>query len=250
MQTAIHNDNQRIHPPLFIPIGLRPNKKASSTIRSHGSFVDIPTITSHHSWKWHTLLVKEFLDIIGAFLILLFTLPLMASIAVAIKLSSAGPVFYRSRRVGRCGEVFTCYKFRTMIVDAEHYQEVLRKQNERSGPFFKIANDPRVTQFGRFLRKFSLDELPQLWNVLRGDMSLVGPRPHPLDDVLRYQSEHLRRLDVTPGMTGLWQVTARRDPSFHTNMVLDLQYINNRSLWLDLKILAKTVSAVLEGTGS
>jgi len=122
-----------------------------------------------------------------------------------------------------------------MVVGADEQKDELRNGNERNGPFFKLADDPRVTPLGRWLRKLSLDEIPQLWNVLRGDMSLVGPRPHPVDDYERYNIEHLRRLDVKPGLTGLWQVTARRDPSFDTNMALDLEYIENWSLWLDLK---------------
>jgi lipopolysaccharide/colanic/teichoic acid biosynthesis glycosyltransferase len=125
----------------------------------------------------------------------------------------------------------------------------LRNANERNGPFFKMENDPRITRCGRWLRKYSLDELPQLWNVLRGDMSLVGPRPHPVDDFERYTLENLRRLDVKPGITGLWQVTARRDPSFDTNMALDLEYIENWSLRLDLQVLLRTLLVVVEGDG-
>jgi len=126
----------------------------------------------------------------------------------------------------------------------------LRKQNERNGPVFKIENDPRITRSGRWLRKFSVDELPQLVNVLLGDMSLVGPRPHPLDDCERYTIEHLRRLDVKPGMTGLWQISARSDPSFDTNMTLDLKYIENWSLRMDLGILLRTIPSVLRAEGS
>jgi lipopolysaccharide/colanic/teichoic acid biosynthesis glycosyltransferase len=129
-------------------------------------------------------------------------------------------------------------------------KESLRDRNEREGPFFKIGNDPRVTRLGKFLRKSSLDEVPQLWNVLVGDMSLVGPRPHPLDDYSQYSLEHLRRLEVKPGITGLWQVTARQDPSFETNMGLDLEYIENWSLWFDLRILARTIPAILRAEGN
>jgi lipopolysaccharide/colanic/teichoic acid biosynthesis glycosyltransferase len=136
-----------------------------------------------------------------------------------------------------------------MIAEADAQKDTLRKTNERNGPFFKMENDPRITRCGRWLRKFSIDELPQLLNVLRGEMSLVGPRPHPVDDFERYTLEHLRRLDVKPGVTGLWQVTARRDPSFDTNMVLDLEYIENWSSWLDFNILLRTIPAVLEGGG-
>jgi lipopolysaccharide/colanic/teichoic acid biosynthesis glycosyltransferase len=136
-----------------------------------------------------------------------------------------------------------------MVADADAQKDQLRKTNDRSGPFFKMQNDPRVTRCGRWLRKYSIDELPQLVNVLFGDMSLVGPRPHPIDDCERYRVEHLRRLDVKPGVTGLWQVTARCDPSFDTNMALDLAYIENWSLRSDLQILLRTISVVFEGNG-
>jgi len=136
-----------------------------------------------------------------------------------------------------------------MVNDANHMKDDLRQRNQRAGPFFKIAEDPRLTRFGKILRRYSLDELPQLWNVLLGDMSLVGPRPHPVDDYAQYDLDHRRRLDVTPGITGLWQVTARRDPSFERNMTLDLEYIEKWSLWLDLRILWQTFSVVLKGTG-
>jgi len=136
-----------------------------------------------------------------------------------------------------------------MVSHADEMKELLREGNERSGPFFKLSDDPRITRVGRYLRRYSLDELPQLWNVMVGDMSLVGPRPHPLDDVAGYEIEHLARLDVTPGITGLWQVTARRDPSFHRGMELDREYIRTWSLGLDLKILFRTVTAVVCGSG-
>jgi lipopolysaccharide/colanic/teichoic acid biosynthesis glycosyltransferase len=137
-----------------------------------------------------------------------------------------------------------------MVEDADQKQVALRRKNERVGATFKMTNDPRVTAVGRFLRRYSLDELPQLWNVLRGDMSLVGPRPHPLQDVQRYEPADFKRLEITPGLTGLWQVTARRDPSFRRNIALDLEYIERRSFWVDLSILYKTIFAVIEGTGA
>jgi lipopolysaccharide/colanic/teichoic acid biosynthesis glycosyltransferase len=177
------------------------------------------------------------------------TFPLMAVIAMLIKLTSPGQALYRAQRVGLKGRRFSCYKFRTMVSDADELKDGLRAKNERQGPCFKLAADPRITCVGRWLRRYSLDELPQLWNVLRGEMSMVGPRPHPLDDFSRYRLDHLRRLDVTPGITGLWQVTARRDPSFQRNMSLDLEYIEHWSLGMDLRILWKTVFVVLRGTG-
>jgi lipopolysaccharide/colanic/teichoic acid biosynthesis glycosyltransferase len=128
-------------------------------------------------------------------------------------------------------------------------KENLRASNERQGPFFKMTDDPRITRAGKFLRRYSLDELPQLWNVVQGEMSLVGPRPHPLDDFERYDLADLQRLDVPPGLTGLWQITARRDPSFERGLALDLEYIRNWTLWNDFRILYKTVSVVLHGSG-
>jgi lipopolysaccharide/colanic/teichoic acid biosynthesis glycosyltransferase len=159
-------------------------------------------------------------------------------------------VLFSALRAGRKGQQFKCHKFRTMAANAEDGKEKLRSHNQREGPTFKIADDPRITRVGKWLRRYSLDELPQLWNVFKGEMSLVGPRPHPLDDCARYKLEHLRRLDVTPGITGLWQVTARRSPSFHINMALDLEYIEKWSLWMDLRILMRTIAVVFQGTGS
>ena len=195
------------------------------------------------------LAAKRLIDVILAAGALFLAAPPLILLAILIKFDSPGPVLYVSDRVGRKGRRFRCYKIRTMIADADQWKDKLRGANERQGPFFKLANDPRVTQVGRWLRRSSLDELPQLINVIRGEMSLVGPRPHPLDDYVLYSIEHLRRLDVSPGLTGLWQVTARSDPSFETNMALDLEYIENWSLGLDLKILVKTIPAVLRAEG-
>ena len=187
------------------------------------------------------MFAKRTIDVCLASIGLLLAAPLSAAIAFLIRLDSAGPVFYSSDRVGRKGRVFTCHKFRTMVPNADELKDSLREKNERQGPFFKMSDDPRITPLGKFLRKYSLDELPQLWNVLLGDMSLVGPRPHPVDDFNRYSLDHLRRLEVKPGITGLWQVTARRDPSFDTSMRLDLEYIENWNLRLDLEIMMRTL---------
>jgi len=195
------------------------------------------------------LAVKRALDIAIAASMLIVTTPILLLAAILVRLDSPGPVLYLAERVGRKGLKFRCYKLRTMVAGADQEKENLRRANERHGPFFKIENDPRITRLGRWLRKTSLDELPQLWNVLRGDMSLVGPRPHPVDDCALYSLEHLRRLDVTPGLTGLWQVTERCNPSFEKNLALDLEYIENWSLGLDLKILLKTIPAVLRADG-
>jgi exopolysaccharide biosynthesis polyprenyl glycosylphosphotransferase len=212
---------------------------------------DFPVMEIH----WRSIpnmgvFVKRVLDIVISLMGLIICLPLLGVLAIWIVLDAPGAVFYHSRRVGKKGRVFTCYKLRTMVLNADELKESLRCRNEREGPFFKIGNDPRITRSGKFLRKYSLDELPQLWNVLKGDMSLVGPRPHPLDDYKQYDLDHLRRLEVKPGITGLWQVTARQDPSFERNMKLDLAYIENWTLGLDLKLLLKTSWVVLRGEGA
>jgi lipopolysaccharide/colanic/teichoic acid biosynthesis glycosyltransferase len=195
------------------------------------------------------LLLKRIMDLVLSSIAIVLTWPLMLVIAIAVKLESPGPAIYPSPRAGERGQKFLCYKFRTMIEGADALKESLRPLNQRQDPFFKIEDDPRVTRLGRFLRKYSLDELPQFWNTLKGDMSLVGPRPHPVDDYVRYSPEHHRRLDVKPGITGLWQVTARTNPSFETTMLLDLEYMEHWSLLLDCKILMRTVPAVLAGEG-
>jgi exopolysaccharide biosynthesis polyprenyl glycosylphosphotransferase len=195
------------------------------------------------------LLLKRVVDVVGAAIALVLLSPLLSLIAILIKVDSRGAVLYCADRGGRKGRLFRCYKFRTMVSNADELKDQLRCNNEREGPFFKVKADPRITRVGRYLRRYSLDELPQFWNVLMGHMSLVGPRPHPLDDVAGYEIEHLARLDVTPGLTGLWQVTARRDPSFRRGMELDREYIRRWSLGLDLKILLRTVQAVVCGSG-
>ncbi len=181
---------------------------------------------------------------------LILAAPLLALAAVWIRLDSRVPVLYSALRVGKKGKKFHCYKLRTMVVGADAQKEKLRGENERNGPCFKMENDPRMTRCGRWLRKYSIDELPQFVNVVKGEMSLVGPRPHPVDDYERYDLEHLRRLDVKPGVTGPWQVKARQDPSFDKAMLLDLDYIENWSLRKDLRILLKTIPVIVRANGS
>ena len=212
--------------------------------------IPIPQTTLQQREQRWGLAVKRAVDIILGSVLAIASLPLMGGIAIAIKLDSRGSVLYRAPRVGRKGRPFVCYKFRTMHPGADGEKALLRVRNERQGAFFKLSSDPRVTGLGQWLRRYSLDELPQLWNVLRGEMSLVGPRPHPLDDVERYAGEDFRRLDFTPGITGLWQVVARNDPSFSRCVALDVDYIRRWSLLLDLQILGKTLPAVLRGTGT
>jgi len=214
-------------------------------------FGDTPVLTlCEEQIPLFGLLLKRIVDVLFSGTALVLTAPVLAAIALAIKLDSPGPVLYRAPRLGLKGRRFLCYKFRTMVTDADKLKEKLRERNEREGAFFKMADDPRVTRVGKALRCYSLDELPQLWNVLRGEMSLVGPRPHPLDDVQRYQLEDLQRLEVTPGLTGLWQITARCDPSFERSMALDREYIGHWSLGMDFWILCKTVGTVLRGEGA
>jgi exopolysaccharide biosynthesis polyprenyl glycosylphosphotransferase len=212
---------------------------------------EVPVITLHHEPLPDTaLLLKRLLDVIGAVFGLVFASPLMVLVALLIRLDSPGPVIYSAERTGVKGRRFRCYKFRSMVTDAAHLKEDLRARNQRQGPIFKLDDDPRITRIGRILRRYSLDELPQLWNVLRGEMSLVGPRPHPVDEVNHYELQHFRRLDVKPGITGLWQITARGCPSFELNMHLDLTYIENWTLRLDLRILAKTLRVVFAPEGA
>jgi exopolysaccharide biosynthesis polyprenyl glycosylphosphotransferase len=196
------------------------------------------------------LAAKRALDVALGCVGLVLSAPIVGIAAIWIAVDSPGPFFYSALRVGRKGKKFRCYKLRTMVAGADMAKEELRRSNERNGPFFKMEKDPRITRCGVWLRRFSVDELPQLLNVILGDMSLVGPRPHPLDDFELYEAEDLRRLDVKPGVTGLWQVTARRDPSFETNMALDLEYIERWSLALDARILLKTLPVVLRAEGN
>ncbi|OAM88346.1 hypothetical protein AW736_19450 [Termitidicoccus mucosus] len=198
-----------------------------------------------------SLLVKRIADLAAAAVLLLVLSPLFALIAAAIAVTSRGPVIFRQQRAGLNGRAFTLFKFRSMRAGAERERDALDAQNEMRGPVFKIAGDPRLTPLGRFLRRHGLDELPQLWNVLRGEMSLVGPRPLPLYEVGRFDNDaHRRRLSVRPGLTCLWQVSGRNDiADFDEWVRLDLAYIDNWSLFLDAKILLATIPVVLLGKG-
>jgi exopolysaccharide biosynthesis polyprenyl glycosylphosphotransferase len=195
-------------------------------------------------------LIKRTIDIVFSAMALVLGAPLMALIALMIKMESPGPVLFRQERVGKNGHRFELYKFRSMIQGAEAQQEALRALNEADGPLFKIREDPRVTRLGKWLRRLSLDELPQFYNVLRGDMSLIGPRPPLPAEVEQYQEWHKRRLEVSPGITGLWQVSGRSELTFDEMALLDIYYIENWSLSLDTKILWQTVPRVLFGSGA
>ncbi len=196
------------------------------------------------------LATKRALDVVLSALALLVLSPLFLAVAIAIRLDSPGPVFFRQRRVGMNGREFTLLKFRSMYQDAQARLDALRARNEVSGPVFKMKDDPRVTRVGRFIRRTSVDELPQFWNVLRGQMSVVGPRPPIPSEVEQYERRHLRRLSVKPGITCTWQVSGRSSIGFDRWMELDLSYIDNWSLWHDVKILARTIPAVLTGRGA
>ena len=198
---------------------------------------------------WNYIL-KRILDLLLTFVACLLTLPIMALIALAIRLDSPGPIIYQQLRVGKQGKVFACYKFRSMVHDADQRRHEIAGLNEASGPLFKVRNDPRLTRVGRLIRRFSLDELPQLYNVLRGEMSVVGPRPNLPREVAAYQEWHKKRLTASPGITGLWQVSGRSDLTFDEMVLLDIYYVENWSMALDFHILLRSIPAVLRARGA
>jgi exopolysaccharide biosynthesis polyprenyl glycosylphosphotransferase len=205
------------------------------------------TFASPPPWQ---LALKRLLDVVVSAALLVVLSPLFLLIALAIKLDSKGPVLYRWKVVGQGGRPFTGYKFRTMVVNADRLKEQLLAQNEMKGPVFKLKADPRVTGVGRILRKFSLDELPQLWSVFKGDMSLVGPRPPLQGEYAQFTEYQKQKLAVKPGITCLWQISGRNEiRNFDDWVRLDLEYIQTWSLWLDFKILLLTIPAVVRGTG-
>ena len=215
----------------------------------YGHPVMVFRTTPGASWEG---IIKQLIDRAGALVALVILSPLLLLCALVVKLASPGPVLFRQQRSGLNGKPFTLYKFRTMVTNAEQLKHELAAMNEMTGPVFKLTNDPRITRFGKFLRKFSIDEWPQFYNVLRGEMSLVGPRPLPVDEVKRFSDmAHRRRLSVKPGLTCLWQISGRNNVNEFQDWVrLDLEYIDNWSLWLDLKILFRTVPVVLVGSGA
>jgi exopolysaccharide biosynthesis polyprenyl glycosylphosphotransferase len=198
-------------------------------------------------WDWA---VKRGFDLVMSALVVVVGLPVWALIALAIKLDSRGPVLFVDRRIGVGEQEFAMLKFRTMVANAPRLQAGLEPENEAEGALFKIRDDPRVTRVGRFLRRFSLDEIPQVLNVLKGEMSLVGPRPLPLRDYRLLEDWHRRRYGVLPGMTGLWQISGRSGLTFDELVRLDFTYIENWSIWLDISIIVKTIPAVLTRRGA
>ena len=194
--------------------------------------------------------LKRIIDIIISTVLLIILLPIFIFIVLLVKVTSKGPLIYKWHVIGKDGKPFTGYKFRTMILNADYLKTSLLKSNEMTGPVFKMKYDPRITKVGKFLRKYSLDELPQLWSVLKGEMSLVGPRPAGPKEWSQYEEWQKRKLSVTPGMTCLWQINGRNEVhEFDEWVKLDLEYIDNWSLWLDFEIILKTIPAVLKGTG-
>ena len=185
--------------------------------------------------------IKRTIDIVCSFVGILVLSPLFIVIAIIIKLTSKGPVFFSQKRVGKHGREFDMYKFRSMVVNAEELKEKLAAQNEMSGPMFKMKDDPRVTKVGKFIRKTSIDELPQLWNILKGDMSLVGPRPSLPKEVAQFDEWMYKRLEVKPGLTCYWQVSGRNNIDFEDWMKLDIRYVEERNFWIDIMLIFKTV---------
>jgi exopolysaccharide biosynthesis polyprenyl glycosylphosphotransferase len=217
------------------------------------SYLDqIPLLTFYTSLRTPLeMFIKRGMDIVIAIVGLMLTAILFPWIAFMIRRQSPGPVLFKQRRVGENGRIFSCYKFRTMVVDAESQKEKLRAQNQMQGPLFKLENDPRIFPFGSFLRKSSLDELPQFFNILRGDMSVVGTRPPTPDEVERYEAHYRRRLSIRPGLTGLWQVSGRNEiRDFEDVLKLDLRYIDSWSIWLDIRIVARTIWTALTKKGA
>ena len=212
---------------------------------------DVPVIDLYSSPKMNLqFIIKRVLDIFVSMILLVLFAPIVAVICLLIKITSKGPIHFKQTRLGYNGRPFSCIKFRTMVEDAEKFKDELIAFNEMDGPVFKMKNDPRITKMGSFLRKTSLDELPQLINVLKGEMSLVGPRPPLPEEVNLYDLKDRRRLSMKPGITCLWQINGRNTISFEKWMELDRKYIDQWSLWLDLKILLKTIPAVLKGSGA
>jgi exopolysaccharide biosynthesis polyprenyl glycosylphosphotransferase len=239
---------ERVGIPITYPADIFTHARTAPRLVTNGRAPVIAFSTSAHG---RLAGLKRGIDLLGALLGLIVFGPLMLLIACTVKATSPGPVFFAQMRCGRNKRHLKMYKFRTMIADAEVQQVALEARNEAAGPVFKIRSDPRLTPVGAFLRRSSIDELPQLWNVLRGDMSLVGPRPLPLRDVQRFSDSWLmRRFSVPPGMTGLWQVSGRSARPWDDWIALDLAYVDRWSFWLDLEILALTIPAVLTGKGA
>jgi len=224
-------------------------RPAIAPVTGYTAAAALPHVTPPES-GFYLRFGKRLIDVLGSLVAMVVLAPLMALVALLVKIESRGPVFYRSYRIGKNGRPFVFLKFRSMWDGADRHRKQLTHLNEVDGPVFKISRDPRVTTIGRILRVTSLDEIPQFFNVLSGDMSLVGPRPPIPEEVEQYEPWQLRRLDVKPGITCLWQISGRSTLSFREWMRLDLEYIKHRSFWLDLRILLRTIPAVLSREGA
>ena len=237
---------------IAVHTGIAKNGTAQGGYKQIEKIGDYTVVTSSVNYaNTSALLVKRGMDIVGGLVGCLFTLIIMIFVGPMIYIASPGPIFFAQERIGRNGRKFKMYKFRSMYMDAEERKKELMAQNEMNGLMFKMQDDPRITKVGKFIRKTSIDELPQFFDVLRGDMSLVGTRPPTLDEYKQYESHHKRRLSMKPGITGLWQVSGRSDiEDFEDVVKLDVQYIDNWSLWGDIKILFKTVWVVFAGRGA
>jgi len=233
-----------------VPSAANSSSTATSELPMRASDHVLPGIPIEPELGFYRRYGKRCIDISAAGVALVLCLPIFALIALAIRIEGAGAIFYCSSRVGRGGRCFRFYKFRSMIPGADRRRDTLLHSNEVDGPVFKMAEDPRITRVGRFLRRTSLDELPQLWNVVRGDMSLVGPRPPIPQEVVQYEPWQRRRLSVRPGLTCLWQISGRSRIGFDEWMRLDMEYIDHRGFGLDCKILLRTLPAVLSGEGA
>ena len=230
-------------------------RRVSAALKSQTSFTS--NLRSRLKIRWRVLSVtanrffKRGLDVAGSLVAIILLLPLFTAVAIWIKLDSPGPLIYRQIRVGQFGRPFYFYKFRSMYIDSEARRAALERENESAdGVIFKMKNDPRITRCGRFIRKYSIDEAPQFFNVLLGDMSLVGPRPPLPSEVAQYSLNDRKRLDILPGITCIWQVSGRSDIPFREQVVMDQEYIRRQSLWKDVLILFRTIPAVLAGKGA
>lgn len=223
--------------------------KLQTTVETAGG---VPFVTiSANEHDFGAMVLKRIMDIVGALVGLIISVPIIAITAIPLKLESPGPLFFRQKRVGLNGRIFSICKLRSMYMDAEQRKKELMAQNKMQGLMFKMDDDPRITRVGKFIRRTSIDELPQFWNILKGDMSLVGTRPPTLDEYERYDSHHKRRLSMKPGLTGLWQVSGRSNiQNFEDVVKLDVAYIDNWSLGLDIRILVKTIGVVFRRTGA
>lgn len=244
-------DGRRVHGNGRLPLGTHRVREALRRAQNQFDWPGcLPSRARRRRWRIEQR-IKRGVDLVLALLLLLILSPVFVVCALLVRLSSPGPIIYRWYAVGRRGRVFVTYKFRTMVENAEELKAELLPYNEMRGPAFKIRRDPRVTTLGRWLRRFSLDELPQLWSVLRGDMSLVGPRPPLPEEFVDFEPQHYAKLAVTPGVTCYWQVSGRNEiADFDEWVALDRKYIHEWSLWLDFKILARTIPEAIRGRGA